>query len=521
MTAIKDKRPVLMGIEDILDGYIKHECEVVTKRSIFDLNKAQEREHIVEGLIKAISILDEVVKTIRASKDKSDAKVNLMNAFGFTERQAEAIVTLQLYRLTNTDIVSLENEQKELQALIESLNAILNSEKVLRKVIINELNEIKKKYPTPRLTEIKDEIMDTSVNQQAMIISEDVYVSITRDGYFKKISTRSYKASDENTFGKKDTDMLVDLFEANTLDIILSFTNKGNYCFVPVYKLEDFKWKDLGKHLSYLIKLGNDEKIIGNILVKSFDLDQYVVLSSKNGQIKRVSIKDFNVSRFSKPLKCMNLKDNDELVSVDISDGTKGIITVTKAGYGTLYSEDEISVLGVKAGGVKGINMRDDEVAFMCVFDPSVVSSLLLILNPAHFKRIHISDIPACHRATKGTLLFKSLKTKPTKIFTGFISNPQDEFVVKSGTETMKIVSKDISFGALSTKANTLKQCPFDFIDDVHLTRSMIIEEHVQKKVEENKVDLTIKDPNLFDEMEGDPDTEFEFISMDDYLDEK
>lgn len=521
MTAIKDKRPVLMGIEDILDGYIKHECEVVTKRSIFDLNKAQEREHIVEGLIKAISILDEVVKTIRASKDKSDAKVNLMNAFGFTERQAEAIVTLQLYRLTNTDIVSLENEQKELQALIESLNAILNSEKVLRKVIINELKEIKKKYPTPRLTEIKDEIMDTSVNQQAMIISEDVYVSITRDGYFKKISARSYKASDENTFGKKDTDMLVDLFEANTLDVILSFTNKGNYCFVPVYKLEDFKWKDLGKHLSYLIKLGNDEKIIGNILVKSFDLDQYVVLSSKNGQIKRVSIKDFNVSRFSKPLKCMNLKDNDELVSVDISDGTKGIITVTKAGYGTLYSEDEISVLGVKAGGVKGINMRDDEVAFMCVFDPSVVSSLLLILNPAHFKRIHISDIPACHRATKGTLLFKSLKTKPTKIFTGFISNPQDEFIVKSGTETMKIVSKDISFGALSAKANTLKQCPFDFIDDVHLTRSMIIKEHVQKKVEENKVDLTIKDPNLFDEMEGDPDTEFEFISMDDYLDEK
>ena len=516
MTAIKDKRPVLMGIEDILDGYIKHECEVVTKRSIFDLNKAQEREHIVEGLIKAISILDEVVKTIRASKDKSDAKVNLMNAFGFTERQAEAIVTLQLYRLTNTDIVSLENEQKELQALIESLNAILNSEKVLRKVIINELKEIKKKYPTPRLTEIKDEIMDTSVNQQAMIISEDVYVSITRE-----ISTRSYKASDENTFGKKDTDMLVDLFEANTLDVILSFTNKGNYCFVPVYKLEDFKWKDLGKHLSYLIKLGNDEKIIGNILVKSFDLDQYVVLSSKNGQIKRVSIKDFNVSRFSKPLKCMNLKDNDELVSVDISDGTKGIITVTKAGYGTLYSEDEISVLGVKAGGVKGINMRDDEVAFMCVFDPSVVSSLLLILNPTHFKRIHISDIPACHRATKGTLLFKSLKTKPTKIFTGFISNPQNEFIVKSGTETMKIVSKDISFGALSAKANTLKQCPFDFIDDVHLTRSMIIEEHVQKKLEENKVDLTIKDPNLFDEMEGDPDTEFEFISMDDYLDEK
>lgn len=521
MTAIKDKRPELMGIEAILDGYIKHECEVVTKRSIFDLNKAQEREHIVEGLIKAISILDDVVKTIRASKDKADAKNNLVKAYGFSEKQAEAIVTLQLYRLTNTDIVALQNEQEELQALIESLNAILNSEKVLRKVIIDELKNVKKKYPTPRLTEIRDEIMDTSINQQAMIISEDVYVSITRDGYFKKISKRSYKASDEKTFGKKDTDMLVDLFEANTLDVILSFTNKGNYCFVPVYKLEDFKWKDLGKHLSYLIKLGNDEKIIGNILVKSFDLPQYVVLASKNGQIKRVSIKDFNVSRFSKPLKCMNLKDNDELVSVDISDGNKGIITVTKAGYGTLYSEDEVSVLGVKAGGVKGINMRDDEVAFMHTFDPRVVQSLLLILNPAHFKRVHISDIPACHRATKGTLLFKSLKTKPTKILTGFICEPHDEFNIKSGIETMKIVSKDIGFGALSAKASVLKECPFDYVDDVYDYHNMIINEHEENKNKEKKVDLTIKEqPNLFDEMEGDPDTEFEFILMDDYLKE-
>lgn len=521
MTAIKDKRPELMGIEAILDGYIKHECEVVTKRSLFDLNKAQEREHIVEGLIKAISILDDVVKTIRASKDKADAKNNLMKEYGFSEKQAEAIVTLQLYRLTNTDIVALQNEQQELQSLIESLNAILNSEKVLRKVIIDELNSVKKKYPTPRLTEIKDEIMDTSINQQAMIISEDVYVSITRDGYFKKISKRSYKASDEKTFGKKDTDMLVDLFEANTLDTILSFTNKGNYCFVPVYKLEDFKWKDLGKHLSYMIKLGNDEKIIGNILVKSFELPQYVVLASKNGQIKRVSIKDFNVSRFSKPLKCMNLKENDELVSVDISDGNKGIITVTKAGYGTLFSEEEVSILGVKAGGVKGINMRDDEVAFMHSFDPRVVQSLLLILNPSHFKRIHISDIPACHRATKGTLLFKSLKTKPTKILTGFICDPNDEFSIKSGIDNMKIISKDIGFGALGAKATALKQCPFDYIDDVYDSRHMIIEEHEDNQIKEKKVDLTIKEqPNLFDEMEGDPDTEFEFISMDDYLKE-
>ena len=249
VVAIKNKRPTLMGLIAILDAYIDHQKEVVTRRSIYDLNKAKTRQHIVEGLIKAISLLDEVVKTIRASKDKSDAKENLIKKFEFSEKQAEAIVMLQLYRLTNTDIVALETEHQELSKTIEDLNAILDDPKILKKVIVKELKETKAKYKVPRLTTIQDDIQDTTINKEDLIIPEDVYISITRDGYIKRISPRSYKASDKTIFGKKEEDVLLTTFKSSTLDKLLLFTNKGNYLYVPVHELEEFKWKDVGKHI--------------------------------------------------------------------------------------------------------------------------------------------------------------------------------------------------------------------------------------------------------------------------------
>lgn len=379
MVAIKDKRPVLMGIESILDGYIDHQIEVITKRSLFDLNKANERKHIVDGLIKAVSILDDVVYTIRHSKDKSDAKMNIQTKFGFSEKQAEAIVTLQLYRLTNTDIVALENERFELEQTIQKLNAILDSDKVLRKVIIDELKNIKKQYPTPRLTQIKDEVLEININEEAMVASENIYVSITRDGYVKRISQRSYKASENTPIGKKEDDVLIDLHYANTLDKLLIFTDKGNYLYIPVHKLEEFRWKDLGKHISYLVKVSPDEKIIGSLLVKSFELPLYVVLVTKLGQIKRVELKEFEVMRFSKAIKCMNLKQDDVLLSIGLTDGQQGIILTSKNGYVTLYTEQEVSILGIKAGGIKGINLKDDELISMNIFNPLRTDSYVLI----------------------------------------------------------------------------------------------------------------------------------------------
>lgn len=502
MVAIKDKRPVCMGIVDILDGYIQHQIEVITKRSLFDLNKANERKHIVDGLIKAVSILDEVVKTIRQSKDKQDAKNNLQVAYGFSEKQSEAIVTLQLYRLTNTDIVSLENEKQELETLIQTLSDILNSDQVLRKVIVDELKHIKKQYPSPRLTEIKDEVQEVTVNEEAMILPEDIYVSVTRDGYIKRISQRSYKASENTPFGKKEEDVFIDLHYANTLDKLLVFTDKGNYMYIPLHKLEEFKWKELGKHISYLIRVSPDEKIIGSLLVKSFDLPLYIVFASRFGQMKRVELKEFDVTRYTRAIKCMNLKKDDSLLRIGLSDGHQGIVLTTKAGYATLYSEQEISVLGIKAGGIKGINLKNDELISMNIFNPLKSDSYILISDQPGIKRLRISDIPTCNRATKGNLVFKSPKTNIIHAFDTFVLETQDQLMIHTEQQVLPITVKDYSYGQLLNKPsliNTLKDETISYVyNNVALSTDLYDIQETKEDIQE--ILKPVEEPALFDE---------------------
>lgn len=504
MVAIKDKRPVLMGIEGIIDGYIQHQIEVITKRSLFDLHKAQERKHIVDGLIKAVSILDEVVHTIRQSKDKQDAKKNLQEKYAFSEKQSEAIVTLQLYRLTNTDIVALEKERAELNSLIETLNDILDSDKVLRKVIIDELKQIKKQYPTPRLTEIKDEVQEVIINEEAMILPEDIYVSVTKDGYIKRISQRSYKASENTPFGKKDDDALIDLHFANTLDKLLVFTDKGNYMYIPLHKLEEFKWKELGKHISYLIKVSPDEKVIGSILVKSFDLPLYIVFASKLGQMKRVALKEFDVTRYSRAIKCMNLKTGDALIRVGLSDGAQGIVLTTKAGYATLYSEQEISVLGVKAAGVKGINLKNDELIAMNIFNPLKSDSYILISDQPGIKRLRISDIPSCNRATKGNLVFKSPKSNIIHSLHAFVLETQDTLQIYTDQQNISITVKDYAYSQLVNKPSVMSSIKDDVITYVYnpltLSTDLFQVDKIDTQVQP-KIFKVETEPNLFEEI--------------------
>lgn len=475
MVAIKDKRPVLMGIIDILDGYIDHQIDVITRSSIYDLNKARDRKHIVEGLIKAISILDDVVRTIRQSKDKSDAKNNLIIKFDFSEKQAEAIVMLQLYRLTNTDIVTLENENTELDEKIASLNNILDSDEVLRKVIINQLKSIKKKYPMPRLSKIRDEIQEIKIDEKAMILSEDINVSITRDGYIKRISNRSIKASEGTPFGKKENDYLISIYQANTLDHLLLFTDAGNYLFIPVHKIEEFKWKDPGKHVSYLVKVSSNEKIIGSILVKDFNLPLYVMLATKNGQIKRTLLKDFEVSRYSKPLKCMGLKNDDKVIGVKLTDNNRGIILTTKAGYGAMYSEQEVSIVGVKASGVKAISLKSDELVSLSIFDPMINSSLMIVSENAGIKRIKVSDITPCNRATKGSLLYKNPKSKV--IYTKkaiVVDNQQNLVITLNDQTTFEFKATDYNYASLEQKPTTFtKLTAIQFIEDIYLDEAI------------------------------------------------
>ena len=333
---IVNRRPMLLGIIGILDAYIAHQKEVITRRSEFDLRTAKARYHIVEGLIKAISILDEVIKTIRSSKNKANAIENLVKEYDFTEKQADAIVTLQLYRLTNTDIVALQEEMKKLLDQMKELEAILADEKVLIQVLIKELKSIKDKYATPRKTEIREEITEIKIDATSMIQKEDVMVVVTNEGYIKRTSLRSYAASNLEDLTLKENDYIVGLYNMNTLDTLLVFTNLGNYLYIPVHEIPDLKWKELGKHMSNIITVNPDEYVVNAMPVYDFDQNIYITSFTKNGMVKRTLLKEFKVSRYSKAINMMKLKDKDEVVNVTYSVDTN-VLVVTKKGYGLWY----------------------------------------------------------------------------------------------------------------------------------------------------------------------------------------
>lgn len=437
---IVNRRPMLLGILGILDAYIAHQKEVVTRRSEFDLRTANARYHIVEGLIKAISILDEVIKTIRSSKNKADAIGNLVKEYDFTEKQADAIVTLQLYRLTNTDIVSLQEEMKKLLDTMKNLEAILGDEKVLIKVLKKELNEIKDKYATPRKTEIRDEITEIKIDATSMIPKEDVMVVVTNEGYIKRTSLRSYAASNVEDLTLKEKDYIVGLYNMNTLDTLLVFTNLGNYLYIPVYEIPDLKWKEMGKHMSNIITVNPDEYVVNAMPVYDFDQSLYITSFTRNGMVKRTLLKEFKVSRYSKAINMMKLKDKDEVVNVTYSVDTN-VLVVTKKGYGLWYKTSDINPVGIKASGVKSINLRDDEVVSGLLF-PNDSEYITLFTDKGTAKRMRFTEIDMGTRGNRGLLFMKEIKSNPSHIVDAYVEDVKTEVVVvtKKYEKEMKIV---------------------------------------------------------------------------------
>ncbi len=437
---IVNRRPMLLGILGILDAYIAHQKEVVTRRSEFDLRTAKARYHIVEGLIKAISILDEVIKTIRSSKNKANAIENLVKEYDFTEKQADAIVTLQLYRLTNTDIVSLQEEMEKLLDTMKKLEAILGDEKVLIKVLKKELKEIKDKYATPRKTEIRDEITEIKIDAISMIPKEDVMVVVTNEGYIKRTSLRSYAASNIEDLTLKEKDYIVGLYNMNTLDTLLVFTNLGNYLYIPVYEIPDLKWKDMGKHMSNIITVDPDEYVVNAMPVYDFDQKLYITSFTRNGMVKRTLLKEFKVSRYSKAINMMKLKDKDEVVNVTYSIDTN-VLVVTKKGYGLWYKTSDINPVGIKASGVKSINLRDDEVVSGLLF-PNYSEYITLFTDKGTAKRMRFSEIDMGTRGNRGLLFMKEIKSNPSHIVDAYVEDVKTEVVVvtKKYEKEMKIV---------------------------------------------------------------------------------
>ena len=448
--AIVNRTPKTLGILEILDAYIAHQKEVITKRTEFDLAYYTKNYNIATGLIKAISILDEVIALIRASKNKSDAKVNLVNKYKFTEEQAEAIVTLQLYRLTNTDIVVLEEECEKLKGLIEECNKILSNESELKSVMKSELREIKKNYAVPRKTEIRDEIVDIKVDAKEMIPDEKVVVVVTNDGYVKRVSQKSFKTSEEETT-LKPGDFVTGRFLASTKDSLLLFTNLGNYLYVPIHIISETKWKDLGKHISNTIMIKEQEKIIASLVLK--DKNKNVTLFTKNGLTKQVALKDFEVTRYSKPMTAIKLKDNDELINADISK--EEVIFVTNNGLALRFNTNEIPVVGSKASGVKGINLKDD----YCIYASPINKEeyLNIYTNYKTIKRLKLSDIIPISRAKKGNMLFKKAKTKDYKILFAYLTETKDINLYKIDTDIHELKNSDIPIMDIASTGSQVK----------------------------------------------------------------
>ena len=493
MVAIVNKRPMTLGILQILDAYIAFQKEVITKRTEYDLGFARDRMHIVEGLIKAISILDEVIATIRKSKNKADAKINISEKFGFTEMQAEYIVMLQLYRLTNQDIVALQEEFENLKVVIAGLEAILADPEKLKGVMKNELKKIKQEYATPRKTEIKDEVMEISINEEDMIPKEDVIVVITKDGYVKRVSKRSYKEDEEPLL--KDNDYVLGFYELNTLDTVLLFTNKGNFLYIPVYTIPELKWKELGKHVSNLIKLDSNEEIISCIKVVDFNAPVDIMLTTRMGMVKRTSLKEFKLLRYNKPVGCMKLKANDSLLDAFIST-ENNIFMATNSGYGLWYDINEIPIVGLKASGVKGINLKDDYVVSVNNFGE--LDYISIIMDRGNGKRVKLSEFEKSGRARRGLMLVRDIKSNPYKIVKTFTC-PSNSYIGIITEEVLSLKLTELSIADRYSTGNSItkKKIVNAFHVETLIKKDSNNKSNIEKTEEKPKVSLKEIDERL------------------------
>ncbi|HEM4137553.1 TPA: DNA topoisomerase IV subunit A [Streptococcus suis] len=429
MVAIDNFTPRQVGLQKILSSYIAHRREIIIARSKFDKEKAEKRLHIVKGLIRVISILDEVIALIRASENKADAKENLKVSYDFSEEQAEAIVTLQLYRLTNTDIVTLENEEAALCEQIQTLAAIIGDERIMFNLMKKELREVKKQFGNPRLSELQDQAETIEIDTASLIVEEETFVSVTKAGYIKRTSPRSFNASTLEEMGKRDDDQLIFLQNAKTTQHLLLFTNLGNVIYRPVHELTDIRWKDIGEHLSQtLMNFDTNEEIIFAELVENFEEGTYFAVT-KYGQIKRVERKEFTPWRTykSKSTKYAKIKDADDVVITVSPVVLDDIMLMTEKGYALRFNIEEVPIIGAKAAGVKAVNLKDGDVVAAAFI--SNTSSVYLLTQRGSLKRMATEEIPVTSRAKRGLQVLRELKAKPHRVFAaGPVLTDQGDF---------------------------------------------------------------------------------------------
>ena len=518
VVAIDNKRPKTLGLLEILDAFILHKEEVVINRSKFDLEHSKKRLHIVEGFIKALDILDEVIKTIRKSKNKADAIENLVKEYDFTTEQATAIVMMQLYKLTNTDVTDLQNEHANLLELIKYLTSVINDESVLKGVMKEELRSIKKEFATPRRTIIKDEITEIKIDELSMIPKEDYIVSVSKSGYIKKLSIKVYNSNNETDYVLKEKDYLIGLYKINNIDTIILITNLGNYCYLPVRDITECKYKDIGKHISSYIPLSEGETIIASFGIKNFD-SRTITLFSKDGFVKQTELSNLPVTRYSKPMTIFKLKDNDEVVSASINDGV--VYIVTENGFALKFNKEEIPVVGLKTSGVKGIKLVSDSVVSAFVTNENH-EYITIFTDKNTAKRIKLEEIDYSKRSLKGDNILHSPKSKKYKITECYAGSSKTNYgLIREDTETIKsseinIMDKSSTGSTISKKdlTDVFKEARLKVIDDVKLENSEVSNE------EKDNSNESVKEENVSKKEDKPKKEVYETLTMSDFFDE-
>ncbi|MGO4527728.1 DNA gyrase subunit A [Paenibacillus sp. 2TAF8] len=437
MVAIVNKAPQQLGLKSILEAYIAHQREVVTFRTKYELEKAEDRAHVLEGLVKALNILDEVIAAIKASKNRQDAQNNLIWMFGFTERQADSILTLQLYRLTNLEINSLQKELDDLMKKISQLRSILDSDRKLIGVIRKELLEIKEKYGIERRSAIQGEVEELKVNLEVLVNAEDVFVTLSKEGYVKRSSMQSYTRSggERSASGVKEGDYISQVLEVNTLENLLVFTQKGQYFLLPVHQVPEFKWKDPGTAIVNVIPLAKDDRISSVLAIKSFEEpDHSLVFVTRKGQVKRTELKEYITKRSGAVAACKVGKD-DEVLSVHLSTGGKDIMLITKEAMAIRFREDEVNPMGRVSGGVRGIQLKDTDEVVSVLWVEGDEGEVAVLSDLGYGKRSLLLDYAPQSRGGKGVVTFefkegKRVKPNGSRISGGFYCKEQRQLTV-------------------------------------------------------------------------------------------
>ncbi len=472
MVSICNKRPMCLGVIPILTAYINYQKEVVTNRTNFDLNKANKRLHIVEGLIKMVSIVDEVIKTIRASKNRAESKINIMNNFGFSDLQAEAIITMQLYRLSNTDIMQLKEEKETLTKNIKKYNNILENENVLLDVIKDELREISKSLVQPRRSQIRAEVKDISVDETDLVSKEDVVVVVTKERYIKRVSLKSYNASKNNYLKENDTTIF--LGETNTLATLLLFTSLGNFIYLPVYKIPECKMKDVGTFVNNLVQIDPKETIISSYTIDDFNDGRTVLLCTNLGNVKQMLLNNFQVNRYTKAVRAMKLGDGETLVSTDMTSNMLELFIVTKYGDGLRFRATDVALRDTTgAGGIRTISLKPKDEVVKALYT-NKDEDILILTDKGNIKRMPVVDIPLTKRGRVGTSLVKKVKSNPVIVVSACHMTPNQykenvicHVVYSNGVDEIRCFNFKYNVGESGKSfVNTNYQNPIDIYLD-------------------------------------------------------